>query len=87
MERKVIMSSLIRAIHHRSEDAPLQLQARRGNRGASERPETPQAGEEVVCGGDVARDLGAEFFWSAEFFFVAKAFPEAEFDTFGGGGI
>ena len=64
-------------------DAPLRLQARRGNRGASERPESPQAGEEVVCRGDVAGDLGAEFFWSAEFFFVAKAFPEADLDVFG----
>jgi len=70
---------------HGSEDPPLQgLGTRRGERCVAEGAETAEAGEKSVSGGDVAGDLGAEFFWAAEFFFVAKALPEADFDALGG---
>ncbi len=40
-----------------------------------------KAGEEFVGGGYVFRDLGAEFFGAAEFFFFAEALPEMDFDA------
>ena len=40
-----------------------------------------EAGEETVGAGDVAGDLGAEFFGAGEFLFAAQALPEAHFDA------
>src|SRR5271154_3978847 len=40
-----------------------------------------EASEEFVGGGYVAGDLGAKFFWAAEFFFFAKAIPEMDLDA------
>ena len=43
--------------------------------------EAAEAGEEAVGVGDVAGDLGAQFFGAGEFLFVAKALPETDFDA------
>ena len=40
-----------------------------------------EAGEKLVCAGNVLRDLGAEFFRAAEFFFFTKTLPEMDFDA------
>ena len=44
---------------------------------------TAETGEELAGNGDVAGNLGAEFFGGGEFFFVAEAFPELDLDAVG----
>lgn len=49
--------------------------------GLTFRAELAEVREEPVCAGYVFGDLGTEFVGTAEFRFLAKSFPEMDFDS------